>query len=264
MAGSYGVPLNDPVFGISSGSIPCENPGQRPIPAPTPSPPAGSAGSAGVRDPYVQILESQSAMSMLMMQMAREMNQRSLQQQLPQQPQQQVGQDPNQPQAAGQQGGQTGGYQKEMKMDEKWIPAMPVPGWKSWTSRGKELSGFEDWLEKFSGWLSLTHDAYGPELRETIHADYPIQPCRSPEQLMRSKRLFHILKTVHGLQQNRKPYQISDFCNRNHRIQWIRTSSSDSKGVLFDVQDGSFELPRDVLEVPCEENRASFGHRPGS
>ena len=194
MAGSYGIPLNDPVFGISSGSIPCENPGQRPIPAPTPPPPAGSAGSAGVRDPYVQILESQSAMSMLMMQMAREMNQRSLQHPLPQQQQQQqVGQDPNQSQAAGQQGGQTGGYQKDMKMDEKWIPAMPVPGWKSWTSRGKELSGFKDWLEKFSGWLSLIHDAYGPELWETIHADYPIQPCRSPEQLMRSKRLFHIL-----------------------------------------------------------------------
>ena len=75
-------------------------------------------------------------------------------------------------------------------MDEKWIPAMPVPGWKSWTSRGKELSGFKDWLEKFSGWLSLIHDAYGPELWETIHADYPIQPCRSPEQLMRSKRLY--------------------------------------------------------------------------
>ena len=74
MAGSYGVPLDDPVFGISSGSIPCENPGQRPIPAPTPPPPAGSAGSAGVRDPYVHLLESQSAMSMLMMQMAREMN----------------------------------------------------------------------------------------------------------------------------------------------------------------------------------------------
>ena len=193
MAGSYGAPLNDPVFGISSGSIPCENPGQRPIPAPAP-PPAGSAGSAGVKDPYVHLLESQSAMSMLMMQMAKEMNQRSLQPQLPQQQQQQVGQDPNQPQAAGQQGGQTGAYQKEMKMDEKWIPAMPVPGWKSWTSRGKELSGFKDWLEKFSGWSSLIHDAYGPELWETIHADYPIQPCRSPEQLMRSKRLFHILQ----------------------------------------------------------------------
>ena len=55
-------------------------------------------------------------------------------------------------------------------------------------------SGFKDWLEKFSGWLSLVHDAYGPELWETFHADYPIQPCRSPEQLMRSKRLFHILQ----------------------------------------------------------------------
>ena len=52
------------------------------------------------------------------------MNQRNLQQSLSQQQQQQqVGQDPNQPQAAGQQGGQTGGYHKEMKMDEKWIPA---------------------------------------------------------------------------------------------------------------------------------------------
>ena len=195
VAGSYGIPLSDPVFGSSSGSLPCENPGQRPIPPPAPPQPAGSAGSAGVQDPYAQIMQSQSAMSMLMMQMAREMNQKNLQQSLPQQQQQQqVGQDPNQPQAAGQQGGQTGGYHKEMKMDEKWIPAMPVPGWKSWTSRGKELSGFKDWLEKFSGWLSLIHDAYGPELWETIHADYPIQPCRTPEQVMRSKRLFHILQ----------------------------------------------------------------------
>ena len=250
MAGSYGVPLNDPVFGISSGSIPCENPGQRPIPAPTPPPPAGNAG---VKDPYVHLLESQSAMSMLMMQMAREMNQRSLQQQLPQQQQQQVGQDPNQPQAAGQQGGQTGAYQKEMKMDEKWIPAMPVPGWKSWTSRGKELSGFKDWLEKFSGWLSLIHDAYGPKLWETIHADYPIRPCRSPEQLMRSKRLFQILQQQFmGHSKIENLDQISYFCNRTHRIQWIRASSADSKGVLFDVQDGSLELPRDEFRVRTE------------
>ena len=195
VAGSYGIPLSDPVFGSSSGSLPCENPGQRPIPPPAPPQPAGSAGSAGVQDPYAQIMQSQSAMSMLMMQMAREMNQRNLQQSLPQQQQQQqVGQDPNQPQAAGQQRGQIGGYHKEMKMDEKWIPAMSVPGWKSWTSRGKELSGFKDWLEKFSSWLSLIHDAYGPELWETIHADYSIQPCRTPGQVMRSKRLFHILQ----------------------------------------------------------------------
>ena len=190
VTGAYGVPAYDPDFGFAFRGNAFDNQSSAPIPPP----PAGSAGSTGVRDPYAQIMESQSAMSMLMMQMAREMNQRSLQHPLPQQQQQQVGQAPNQPQAAGQQGGQTGGYQKEMKMDEKWIPAMPVPGWKSWTSRGKELSGFKDWLEKFSGWLSLIHDAYGPELWETIHADYPIQPCRSPEQVMRSKRLFHILQ----------------------------------------------------------------------
>ena len=185
VTGAYGVPAYDPVFGFASRG------GTFDYQIPTPPPPP--AANAGVKDPYVQLLESQSAMSMLMMQMAREMNQRNLPTQLPQQPQQQQpgGQDPNQ--AVGQQWGQNGPA-REMKMDEKWIPAMPVPAWKSWTSRGKELSGFKEWLEKFSGWLSLINDSYGPELWETIHADYPIHPCRSPEQVMRSKRLFHILQ----------------------------------------------------------------------
>ena len=185
VTGAYGIPAYDPVFGFASRG------GAFDYQIPTPPPPP--AANAGVKDPYVQLLESQSAMSMLMMQMAREMNQRSLQTPVPQQQQQQLpgGQDPNQ--AGGQQWGQQG-VAKEMKMDEKWIPAMPVPGWKSWTSRGKELSGFKEWLEKFSGWLSLINDSYGPELWETIHADYPINPCRSPEQVMRSKRLFHILQ----------------------------------------------------------------------
>ena len=177
VTGAYGIPAYDPAFGFASRG------GAFDYQIPTPPPPP--AANAGVKDPYVQLLESQSAMSMLMMQMAREMNQRNLPTQLPQQPQQQQpgGQDPNQ--AVGQQWGQNGAA-REMKMDEKWIPAMPVPGWKSWTSRGKELSGFKEWLEKFSGWLSLINDSYGPELWETIHADY--------EQAMRSKRLFHILQ----------------------------------------------------------------------
>ena len=185
VTGAYGIPAYDPVFGFASRG------GAFDYQIPTPPPPP--AANAGVKDPYVQLFESQSAMSMLMMQMAREMNQRSLQTPVPPQQQQQLpgGQDPNQ--AVGQQWGQQG-VAKEMKMDEKWIPAMPVPGWKSWTSRGKELSGFKEWLEKFSGWLSLINDSYGPELWETIHADYPINPCRSPEQVMRSKRLFHILQ----------------------------------------------------------------------
>ena len=44
VAASYGLPLNDPVFGISFGSLPCENPGQRPIPPPAPPQPAGVQG----------------------------------------------------------------------------------------------------------------------------------------------------------------------------------------------------------------------------
>ena len=31
MAGSHGISLTDPVFGISSRSIPCENPGHRSV-----------------------------------------------------------------------------------------------------------------------------------------------------------------------------------------------------------------------------------------
>ena len=181
VTGSYGVPAYDPDFGLGSRGEAVEPKASIPPPPP--------------RDPYVQLLESQSAMSMLMMQMAREMNQRSQQLlQHQQQPQQGVPNPTPQPsQAAGQPIGQAG-TAREMRMDEKWIPAMPVPPWKQWHTRGRELSGFKDWLEKFSGWLCLIQDAYGPELAEAINATYRIQPTRSPEQTMRSKRLFHLLQ----------------------------------------------------------------------
>ena len=40
-------------------------------------------------------------------------------------------------------------------MDEKWIPAMPIHNGRIGLLGAKELSGFKDWLEKFSGWLCL-------------------------------------------------------------------------------------------------------------
>ena len=166
VTGAYGVPAYDPDFGLGSRGNAVDP--QMTIPPPPPQP----AANAGVRDPYVQLLESQSAMGMLMMQMAREMNQRSAQQL--QQPQQQQGvQNPPQQQAAGQQQiGQAGQPAREMRMDEKWIPAMPVPPWKQWSTRGREVSGFKDWIEKFCGWLCLIQDAYGSELAEAINATY--------------------------------------------------------------------------------------------
>eukprot|EP00434_Breviolum_minutum_P043704 symbB.v1.2.038971.t1/scaffold6269.1/size19506/2 len=57
MAGSYGISLNDPVFGISSGSTPCENSGHRPIPAQAPIPPPPP--QQGVGDPVAQLLVGQ-------------------------------------------------------------------------------------------------------------------------------------------------------------------------------------------------------------
>ena len=120
-------------------------------------------------------------MSHLLIQMAQEMNRRT------------VGQGAGDPsQSSGQ--GSTSGGRKEMKMDEKWIPSMPLASWKNWTSRGKELSGFKSWLEQFSGWLCLIHDAYGPELREAINSADPIRAFRDHDQTMRSKRLFHLLQ----------------------------------------------------------------------
>ena len=179
MAGSYGVSLNDPVFGISSGSIPCENPGHRPTPAQAPIPPPPPQQGAG--DPVAQLLVGQGAMSHLLIQMAQEMSRRT------------GGQGAgDSSQVSGQ--GSTSGGRKEMKMDEKWIPSMPIASWKNWTSRGKELSGFKSWLEQFSGWLCLIHDAYGPELREAINSADPIYSFRDHDQTMRSKRLFHLLQ----------------------------------------------------------------------
>ena len=134
MAGFYGVP----VFGISSGSIPYENPGHRPVPAQAPIPPPPPQQRVG--DPVAQLLVGQGAISHLLIQMAQEMNRRTVGQ---------GGGDSSQ--SSGQ--GSTSGGRKEMKMDEKWIPSMPIASWKNWTSRGKELSGSESWLEQFSGWL---------------------------------------------------------------------------------------------------------------
>ena len=128
MAGSYGISLNDPVFGISSGSTPCENSGHRPIPAQAPIPPPPP--QQGVGDPVAQLLVGQGAMSHLLIQMAQEMSRRT------------GGEGAGDPPQSSGQGSNSGG-RKEMKMDEKWIPSMPVASWKNWTSRGKELSGFK-------------------------------------------------------------------------------------------------------------------------
>jgi len=48
VAGSYGISMNDPVFGMYSGCIPCNHPGQVPMPAQSPvAPPPPPQGVGG-------------------------------------------------------------------------------------------------------------------------------------------------------------------------------------------------------------------------
>ena len=78
-------------------------------------------------------------------------------------------------------------------MDTKWIPAMPLPSFKQWVSRSRELSGFRDWAEKLGGWLALIHDQYGPVLREALRMEEPIV-LRGADQELRARRLFHLIQ----------------------------------------------------------------------
>ena len=82
---------------------------------------------------------------------------------------------------------------ERLTMDTKWIPAMPLPSFKQWVSRSRELSGFRDWAEKLGGWLALIHDQYGPELREALRMEEPIV-LRGADQELRARRLFHLIQ----------------------------------------------------------------------
>ena len=82
---------------------------------------------------------------------------------------------------------------EKLTMDTKWIPAAPLPDWKSWSSRARELAGFKGWLEKFASWLCLVHDSYAAELKEALDLPYPVLIVNQ-DQAIRSRRLFHLLQ----------------------------------------------------------------------
>ena len=89
--------------------------------------------------------------------------------------------------------GSQGQGSERLTMDTKWIPAAPMPDWKAWNTRSKELSGFKTWLDKFASWLCLVHDGYAAELREALNLQYPVVIVNQ-DQAIRSRRLFHLLQ----------------------------------------------------------------------
>ena len=82
---------------------------------------------------------------------------------------------------------------EKLTMDTKWIPAAPMPDWKSWSNRARELSGCKGWLEKFASWLCLVHDSYAAELKEALDLPYPVVIVNQ-DQAIRSRRLFHLFE----------------------------------------------------------------------
>ena len=89
--------------------------------------------------------------------------------------------------------GSQGQGSERLTMDTKWIPAAPMPDWKGWNTRAKELSGFKTWLDKFASWLCLVHDGYAAELKEALNLQYPVVIVNQ-DQAIRSRRLFHLLQ----------------------------------------------------------------------
>ena len=93
----------------------------------------------------------------------------------------------------GQSSSSSNGPSEKLTMDTKWIPAAPLPEWKTWNSRAKELAGFKGWLEKFASWLCLVHDGYAAELKEAVSMNYPVV-TQNQDQNIRSRRLFHLIQ----------------------------------------------------------------------
>eukprot|EP00435_Cladocopium_sp_Y103_P012927 s658_g3.t1 len=102
---------------------------------------------------------------------------------------------PPMPGSSGQAGNTGGGSAstERLTMDSKWIPSAPLPEWKTWTSRARELAGFKGWLERFASWLCLIHDAYAGELKEALTLPHPVEVINA-DQAIRSRRLFHLIQ----------------------------------------------------------------------
>ena len=101
---------------------------------------------------------------------------------------------------------------KEMRTDEKWIPAMPTASWKSWTSRSRE------WLDVRVGWNSI-------QVGYVWFMMFMGQNWKRPSTL-------HL--RFSNLGSMNRPWEARDFfifCSRsqrgNYRVKWFWASSFD-------------------------------------
>ena len=145
-----------------------------------------------------QTLQAVQAQTQAMTQLATvisQQQQQSLQQQQQPQPQ---------PQATAPLAPSVSGTQSEKKADSagkldlKWLPAMPLPAWKTWKDRITEIHEYGVWLETFTSWVSVLHSSFGPEIQEAVTRGPMASPLThdimTVEQIQRSQRVLHLLK----------------------------------------------------------------------
>ena len=138
-------------------------------------------------------------------------------------------------------------------MDTKWIPAAPLPDWKSWSTRSKELSGFKGWLDKFASCLCLVHDSYTQELKEALNLPYSVVIVNQ-DQAIRSRRLFHLL------QQSFSGYSRVDNVVKSQIAFYGIQEAIAAQGVQFDEPSRGAAIQRSLPEVHCEEVREASSH----
>ena len=143
-----------------------------------------------------QTLQAVQAQTQALTQLATVISQQQQQQQsLQQQPQPQATAPPT-PSVAGTQSETKA--DSAGKLDLKWLPAMPLPAWRTWKDRITEIHEYGVWLEAFTSWVSVLHSSFGPEIQEAVTRGPMASPLTheimTVEQIQRSQRVLHLLK----------------------------------------------------------------------
>ena len=90
---------------------------------------------------------------------------------------------------------QASGGQGSQKLSDKPMPPMPKADSENWSTRPLEVLGFRRYCESIISWLCLLDPAYSDETAEVFRRTTPVPfASMNAEQVLRSQRLFHIIK----------------------------------------------------------------------
>ena len=81
---------------------------------------------------------------------------------------------------------------------EKWLPAMPLPGFSKWSkSRQEEILCFAEYMNQFKSWIALASDTFAFEIESAIrHPEELHMGGLKPAQQVRASRLLAMLQQI--------------------------------------------------------------------